>query len=75
MTGNGENGWSFVHGSSLKENRMKKYRCMVCNLIYDEEEGWPDDGIAPGTRWEDVPDSWVCPVCGAPKSDFEMTEI
>ena len=54
---------------------MKKYMCMVCGLIYDEEIGWPDDGIAAGTRWADVPDSWECPECGVSKSDFEMTEI
>ena len=54
---------------------MKKYICEVCGLIYDEEMGWPEDGSAAGTRWEDVPDNWVCPKCGASKSDFEMTEI
>jgi len=40
---------------------MKKWQCVVCGFIYDEAEGWPDDGIAPGTRWEDVPEDWVCP--------------
>jgi rubredoxin-NAD+ reductase len=59
----------------LKENRMKKYMCMVCGLIYDEEKGWPEEGIAAGTRWEDVPENWVCPKCSASKSEFEMTEI
>ena len=54
---------------------MKKYRCVVCGLVYDEQQGWPDDGIAAGTRWDDIPDSWACPVCGATKSDFEMVEI
>ncbi len=54
---------------------MKKYQCIVCGWIYDEAEGWLDDGIAPGTRWEDVPDDWICPECGTPKSDFEMVEI
>lgn len=53
----------------------RKYMCVVCGLIYDEQAGWPDDGIAPGTRWEDVPESWVCPDCGVGKSDFEMVEI
>lgn len=43
---------------------MKKWQCVVCGFIYDEAEGWPDDGIAPGTRWEDVPEDWVCPDCG-----------
>ena len=39
----------------------KKWECIVCGLIYDEELGWPDDGIAPGTAWDDVPDDWLCP--------------
>ena len=38
---------------------MKRYLCLICGLIYDESEGWPDDGIEPGTKWEDVPDTWV----------------
>lgn len=54
---------------------MKKYQCTVCGLVYDEEQGWPDEGIAAGTRWEDVPEDWVCPECGAAKSDFEMQEM
>lgn len=54
---------------------FKQYMCVVCGWIYDEETGDPDGGIAPGTRWEDVPESWVCPDCGAPKEDFEMIEI
>lgn len=53
----------------------KKYMCLLCGLIYDEEKGWPDDGIAPGTRWEDVPMNWRCPDCDATKEDFEMVEI
>jgi len=54
---------------------MKKYLCVVCGLIYSEADGWPDDGIAPGTKWEDVPEDWECPDCGVGKSDFEMEEI
>ena len=50
---------------------MKKYVCSVCGYIYDEAEGIPDDGIAPGTKWADLPEDWVCPVCGAAKSEFE----
>ncbi|MCP0913423.1 MULTISPECIES: rubredoxin [Legionella] len=53
----------------------KKYICVICGFIYDEEEGWPEDGIAAGTRWEDVPENWFCPDCGAGKEDFEMVEI
>jgi rubredoxin len=48
---------------------------MACGYIYDEEKGDPACGIAPGTRWEDVPDDWKCPDCGSGKSDFEFTEI
>ena len=54
---------------------MKKYLCLICGLIYDESEGWPDDDIPPCTKWEDVPDTWMCPDCGATKSDFDMIEI
>jgi rubredoxin len=55
--------------------RMKKYMCLICGFIYDEEKGWPDDGIPPGTLWEDVSPEWTCPECGATKDDFEMVEI
>ena len=48
---------------------------MTCGYIYDEAEGVPDQGIEPGTVWNDVPDDWICPECGTPKSDFEMVEI
>ena len=54
---------------------MKKWMCSNCGWIYDEANGDPASGIAPGTRWEDVPDSWVCPDCGAEKSQFEMVEL
>jgi rubredoxin---NAD+ reductase len=54
---------------------MKKWLCIICGLIYDEALGWPDDGIAAGTRWEDVPQDWLCPECKVGKSDFEMIEI
>ena len=54
---------------------MKKYMCLICGWIYDEAIGAPDEGIAPGTRWEDVPPNWTCPECGARKEDFEMIEF
>ena len=54
---------------------MKKWQCIVCGLIYNEADGWPDDGIAPGTLWQDVPEDWLCPDCGVGKMDFEMIEI
>lgn len=49
--------------------------CLICGFIYDEAAGLPDEGIAPGTRWEDVPPNWTCPECHARKEDFEMVEI
>lgn len=54
---------------------MKSYMCVVCGFIYDEEQGRPDEGIAAGTHWVDVPEEWSCPECGASKSEFEMIEI
>jgi len=54
---------------------FRTWMCLVCGLVYDEAEGWPDDGISAGTRWEDVPANWSCPECGARKDDFEMVEI
>lgn len=50
---------------------MAKYVCSVCGYVYDEQKGIPEAGIAPGTRWEDLPGDWVCPVCGAAKEEFE----
>jgi rubredoxin len=50
---------------------MDRYVCSVCGYVYDPEQGDPDNGVAPGTKWDDVPDDWQCPVCGAAKSDFE----
>lgn len=54
---------------------MKAWQCIVCGYVYDEATGDPEHGIAPGTRWEDVPDSWACPDCGVSKADFEMVEV
>ncbi len=71
----------------MLSNSFKKFRsmttdvgtrtwmCLICGWIYDEASGLPDDGIAPGTRWEDVPPNWTCPECGARKEDFEVIEI
>ena len=50
---------------------MQKYVCLVCGYIYDPEQGDPDGNIAPATSFSDIPDNWVCPVCGADKSQFE----
>lgn len=51
--------------------RMEKYRCKVCGYVYDPEKGDPDSNIKPGTSFEDLPEDWVCPVCGASKDQFE----
>ncbi len=53
---------------------MKQYKCEVCGYIYDEAIGAPEDGIPAGTKWEDVPEDWECPECGAGKEDFELLE-
>jgi rubredoxin len=50
---------------------VKKYVCSVCGYVYDEEKGIPDQGIAPGTKFEDLPDDFVCPMCGVGKEMFE----
>ncbi len=54
---------------------MRKWMCLQCGWIYEQEQGDPDAGIAPGTAWEDVPDDWKCPDCGAFKEEFSMEEI
>lgn len=57
-----------------KNKRMKKYRCTVCEWIYDPAVGDPDGGIAAGTAFEDIPEDWVCPLCGVGKDQFEPVE-
>lgn len=58
-----------------KEYKMKKYECNVCGYIYDPAVGDPDNGVEPGTAFEDLPDDWVCPECGVGKEDFsELVE-
>lgn len=52
----------------------RRYLCFYCGTVYDEALGAPDDGIPPGTLWEDVPDDWVCPECAAGKADFMLDE-
>jgi rubredoxin len=53
---------------------MAKYECTVCGYIYDPELGDPDGGVAPGTPFAEIPDDWVCPVCGAEKSEFKQID-
>ena len=50
---------------------MNRYLCTICNYVYDPEKGDPENGVNPGTRFEDLPNDWVCPVCGAEKDMFE----
>tara|TARA_Y100000592_G_C5195053_1_gene187927 strand:+ start:281 stop:466 length:186 start_codon:yes stop_codon:yes gene_type:complete len=59
---------------AIGERAMKKYVCNMCGYIYDPEEGDPDSDIEPGTAFEDLPEDWVCPVCGAEKDEFEPEE-
>lgn len=49
---------------------MRKFECSACGYIFEEELGDADGGIAPGTKWEDIPEDWVCPVCGVSKDMF-----
>jgi rubredoxin len=53
---------------------MDKWICTLCQYVYDPAVGDPDGGITPGTAFEDIPDGWVCPVCGAGKDMFEKIE-
>ena len=53
---------------------MKKYKCTICNWVYDPEVGDTDSNIAPGTLFEDIPADWACPICGVGKDDFEIYE-
>ncbi len=59
----------------LKEDMyMDKYICNVCGYVYDPEVGDPDAGIEPGTPFEDIPEDWVCPLCGVSKENFEIVK-
>lgn len=57
-----------------RELTMKKYECDICGYIYDPASGDPENGIAPGTSFEELPESWTCPVCGADKSQFSPAD-
>ena len=65
---------SYIEERKEVASKMAKYRCTVCGYVYDPEVGDPDGDIKPGTRFEDIPDTWVCPVCGANKDQFEKEE-
>lgn len=53
---------------------FRRYKCLNCSHIYDEAEGDPDSGLAPGTLWENVPDEWICPECGSEKRDYVLVD-
>jgi rubredoxin len=59
----------------IDSSGYRKYMCLICGFVYDEELGMPNAGISSGTRWDDIPLSWRCPDCGAGREEFEMTEI
>ncbi|MFC1957973.1 rubredoxin [Chloroflexota bacterium] len=65
---------SYIEERKMKVVKTPKYRCTVCGYVYDPELGDPDGGIKPGTPFAELPDDWVCPVCGASKSEFEKIE-
>ena len=63
---------TYIKNEVKKEVRkMEKYVCKICGYVYDPEKGDPDKGIAPGTSFQDLPNDWVCPVCGAGKEQFK----
>ncbi|MDD1649459.1 MAG: rubredoxin [Methylococcaceae bacterium] len=55
-------------------SNYKQYICSACGWVYEEELGDPDSGLAPGTRFDDIPDDWVCPECGVDKSYFDLLD-
>ncbi|HEY0333898.1 MAG TPA: rubredoxin [Stenotrophomonas sp.] len=61
--------------SDTTETIYRSWMCVVCGFVYNEVDGLPEEGIAPGTRWEDIPETWTCPDCGVTKDDFEMVEL
>jgi rubredoxin len=58
-----------------KSMELHVWQCLLCSFSYDEAKGMPEEGIAAGTRWEDVPDTWICPDCGTSKADFDMVVV
>ena len=64
-----------LHTAPASDEGFKTWQCALCSFVYDEAAGLPEEGIAPGTRWADVPDNWGCPDCSAQKADFEMVEF
>ena len=69
-----KNAPTYIDKSKLEKKEKtvyKLYKCPVCGYIFDEENGDPENGIKPGTLFSDLPDDWICPVCGTPKEDFD----
>ena len=65
---------SYIEEKKMEASQTPKYKCTVCGYVYNPELGDPDNGITPGTPFTDIPDDWVCPVCGAIKSEFEKID-
>jgi len=65
---------TYIEEEKKGGDKMAKYRCTICAYIYDPEKGDPESGIPPGTPFEELPDDWICPVCGATKDQFEKVE-
>ncbi|HFJ9783067.1 TPA: rubredoxin [Stenotrophomonas maltophilia] len=61
--------------SDASPTTLRTWMCVVCGFLYSEAEGLPEEGIEPGARWEDIPETWTCPDCGVTKADFEMVEV
>lgn len=61
--------------SAMSADDFKQWVCVICGWIYDEAAGLPEEGIAPGTRWADVPADWRCPLCDVGKEDFALVEF
>lgn len=59
----------------MDSSPLPSWQCFFCGVLYDETQGWPEEGIAVGTRWADIPEDWHCPECGAAKADFQMFEV
>lgn len=65
---------TYLEKEKTEVKKMAKYKCTICGYVYDPERGDPDSGVRPGTPFEQLPDNWVCPICGAAKDQFEKTD-
>ena len=68
-------GSSAASAEDSADTGLKQWVCVICGWVYDEAAGAPDDGLAPGTRWADVPEDWRCPLCDVGKEDFALVEF